>query len=438
MLKTKLEKQQKTFNDFISNFTTKGFRELTVDELFTVNGGKKRSSSSSSSSSGNSGTKNTSSLAASTAVTAATSGASAGKNIGSTSNTNKSGSGKPNSSTSSNSSSSSNSNVGPSDKNSSNTQKPYTVQSGDTLSQITANYNKEHGTNYTYQQVAEKNGISNPDVIHPGQQISFGDTSQPESQPAQQHRSSQNNSSGSHGSSNTTTSVGYSYNADSNHENGLLNNYSSSYNTENPRIQNETLNVENEANHHTNSNSVISKFINSVKNIFTKLSNIIPNDNSSMIFTVGGAASVTAGITSESVGTGIYINPKNNKLLLRTAGMMITGGAVNKLVGGIITAANIEDYGLYCESAGFGVWSSASAGGSFGLYKSVEDAKGPYRECGFSYGIKGLSGGIDFTTNFDNKKIGYSISFGIGDPGLEGHIRTGVTGIYSCSKKCGK
>ena len=335
MSKTKLEKQQKQFNDFISNFTIKGFRELTAEELFTVNGGKKRSSSSSSSSSGNSGTKNTSSSAASAAVTAATAGASAGKNIGSTNSNNKSNSGKPNNSTSSHSSTSSNSSVSSSDKNSSNSQKSYTVQSGDTLSQITANYNKEHGTNYTYQQVAEKNGISNPDVIHPGQQISFGDNSMPESQPAQQHTSSQNNSSGSHGSFNTTTSVGYSYNADSNHENGLLNNYSSSYNTENPRIQNETLNVENEANHHTNSNSVISKFINSVKNIFTKLSNIIPNDNSSMIFTVGGAASVTAGITSESVGTGIYINPKNNKLLLRTAGMMITGGAVNKLVGGI-------------------------------------------------------------------------------------------------------
>ena len=42
MSKTKLEKQQKQFNDFISNFTTKGFRELTAEELFTVNGGKKK------------------------------------------------------------------------------------------------------------------------------------------------------------------------------------------------------------------------------------------------------------------------------------------------------------------------------------------------------------------------------------------------------------
>ena len=42
MSKTKLEKQQKTFNDFIFNLTTKGFRELTEEELFTVNGGKKK------------------------------------------------------------------------------------------------------------------------------------------------------------------------------------------------------------------------------------------------------------------------------------------------------------------------------------------------------------------------------------------------------------
>jgi len=42
MSKTKLEKQQKQFNDFISNFTTKGFRELTAEELFTVNGDKKK------------------------------------------------------------------------------------------------------------------------------------------------------------------------------------------------------------------------------------------------------------------------------------------------------------------------------------------------------------------------------------------------------------
>ena len=39
----------------------------------------------------------------------------------------------------------------------------YTVRSGDTLSEIAAQYNT------TYQTIAEKNGISNPNLIYPGQ-----------------------------------------------------------------------------------------------------------------------------------------------------------------------------------------------------------------------------------------------------------------------------
>ena len=49
----------------------------------------------------------------------------------------------------------------------------YTVQSGDTLSEITEAYNDEHGTNYTYEEVAEVNGIENPDMIFPDQEIDF-------------------------------------------------------------------------------------------------------------------------------------------------------------------------------------------------------------------------------------------------------------------------
>ena len=49
----------------------------------------------------------------------------------------------------------------------------YTVQSGDTLSEITEVYNDEHGTNYSYQEVADANGIENADVIHPGDEIDF-------------------------------------------------------------------------------------------------------------------------------------------------------------------------------------------------------------------------------------------------------------------------
>ena len=39
----------------------------------------------------------------------------------------------------------------------------YTVKSGDTLSGIAAKYNT------TYQKLAQINGISNPDLIYPGQ-----------------------------------------------------------------------------------------------------------------------------------------------------------------------------------------------------------------------------------------------------------------------------
>ena len=52
-----------------------------------------------------------------------------------------------------------------------------TVQSGNTMSQIVSDYNKANGTNYTVNEIAQKNGISNPDVIHPGQHINFGDSS---------------------------------------------------------------------------------------------------------------------------------------------------------------------------------------------------------------------------------------------------------------------
>lgn len=44
----------------------------------------------------------------------------------------------------------------------------YTVQSGDNLSEIAAKYNT------TYQHLAAINGIANPDLIYPGQQIKIG------------------------------------------------------------------------------------------------------------------------------------------------------------------------------------------------------------------------------------------------------------------------
>ena len=48
-----------------------------------------------------------------------------------------------------------------------------TVRSGDTLGNMTWQYNKENGTNYTAAEVAEFNGIANPNLIYPGQTINF-------------------------------------------------------------------------------------------------------------------------------------------------------------------------------------------------------------------------------------------------------------------------
>ena len=48
-----------------------------------------------------------------------------------------------------------------------------TVRSGDTLGDMTWQYNKENGTNYTAAEVAEFNGIANPNLIYPGQTINF-------------------------------------------------------------------------------------------------------------------------------------------------------------------------------------------------------------------------------------------------------------------------
>ncbi len=54
-------------------------------------------------------------------------------------------------------------NVTSNENNTQNNTRTYTVKSGDTLSGIAAKY----GT--TYQEIARKNGIANPNIIHPGQ-----------------------------------------------------------------------------------------------------------------------------------------------------------------------------------------------------------------------------------------------------------------------------
>ena len=49
------------------------------------------------------------------------------------------------------------------------------VTEGDTLSQIVAEYNRNNGTNLNYSDIAEKNGILNPDKISINQRIGFND-----------------------------------------------------------------------------------------------------------------------------------------------------------------------------------------------------------------------------------------------------------------------
>ena len=56
-----------------------------------------------------------------------------------------------------------------------------TVESGDILSELTAKLNEQNGTDYTYEEIALLNGITDPDTIYAGQTIVFPGTRQPES-----------------------------------------------------------------------------------------------------------------------------------------------------------------------------------------------------------------------------------------------------------------
>ena len=59
----------------------------------------------------------------------------------------------------------------------------HTVQSGDTLGTLVYNYNQEHGTNLTVNEVAANNGIDNPNLIYVGQQINFGKSDENQENP---------------------------------------------------------------------------------------------------------------------------------------------------------------------------------------------------------------------------------------------------------------
>ena len=69
-------------------------------------------------------------------------------------------------------------NQNPPEEGASSNSDSYTVQTGDTLSQIVYDYNQANGTHLTVDEVAALNGIDNPDLIHPGQSIVFGNNEQ--------------------------------------------------------------------------------------------------------------------------------------------------------------------------------------------------------------------------------------------------------------------
>ena len=81
-----------------------------------------------------------------------------------------------------------------------------TVESGDTLSELTAKLNEQNGTDYTYEEIALLNGITDPDTIYAGQTIVFPGTRQPES----------GSDSGSSGSGSGSDSSGGSFGSGSN------------------------------------------------------------------------------------------------------------------------------------------------------------------------------------------------------------------------------
>ncbi len=69
-------------------------------------------------------------------------------------------------------------NQNPSEEGASRNSDSYTVQTSDTLPQIVYDYNQANGTHLTVDEVAALNGIENPDLIHPGQSIVFGNNEQ--------------------------------------------------------------------------------------------------------------------------------------------------------------------------------------------------------------------------------------------------------------------
>ena len=140
-------------------------------------------------------------------------------------------------------------------------------------------------------------------------------------------------------------------------------------------------------------------------------------------------------MVSGAAGAGLYINQKNDSLFAVSLNMSTSSIPLARAAGAIILAANVEDAGLYVstEAGGGGSvgWKSGSASITVGVYKSVEDAKGPYFAGGASFGVAGINVGGDLVKNTKGETIGEQGSVGVGVGGAEGHVRFGITGIIS-------
>jgi hypothetical protein len=159
------------------------------------------------------------------------------------------------------------------------------------------------------------------------------------------------------------------------------------------------------------------------------ISSLFKDDGSTKIFTSGVTFSGTVPMTPGAVGFGVYIEPKNDTLHGIAAALL--SNPVTAPIGGIITASNIKDAGLYGEaSAGLGGGVSGSVTATGSIYESLNAARGPYGEIGTS-GTVGVALGVDAIVDKSGKPIGSNISIGVGKGGAEAHARAGVSGFLS-------
>jgi hypothetical protein len=161
-------------------------------------------------------------------------------------------------------------------------------------------------------------------------------------------------------------------------------------------------------------------------NLFATLKSFFKNDDSPKINTFGVSANGTVTMTSGTVGAGVYINPRNNRLSSVTRLLLKNPMTIG--FGLIALATNVEEAGIYFDaSAGLGGGMSGSVSVTMGTFESREVAHGPYFEAGGSADVAGVSVGVDVVTKIKGDVIGDVVSVGIGVGTPELHARAGIT-----------